>query len=203
MMRIFYIGFFSFICLGFSLNNFSDHTEEIILDYLEMKYPNEQFDSFIYIGIKRNKLYYFNTRKIESEFQISTAKNGAGCEKGSQKTPIGLHEIRHKVGENTPIGGIFDHKEFKGDVKPINTTNEALKKDYITTRIISLRGLEQGLNKGEGIDSYERAIYIHGTLDEGLIGQSVSHGCIRMKNNEIIELFDIIEEGTKVILLNN
>ena len=72
--------------------------------------------------------------------------------------------------------------------------------DYVTTRIMWLDGQEEGKNKGKGVDSYERYIYIHGTHEEGLIGQKASHGCIRMFNSDVIELFNDVKKGTKVYI---
>ena len=79
----------------------------------------------------------------------------------------------------------------------------SLNKDEITSRILSLKGLQQGINKGKKYDTFARGIYIHGTSDEASIGQPSSHGCIRMKNDDIIELFDLLSVGAKVVLLNN
>ena len=179
------------------------NTAKLLVEYASMKYPNIELNEFIYVGIKRQKLFHIKNDSIIAEFDVSTAKDGAGCEAGSKKTPIGLHEIRRKVGDNVPENGIFKFKEFDGNIAQINTSNEPSSEDFILTRIITLRGLEENINKGEGVDSYARAIYIHGTADEGLIGKPASHGCVRMRNKDIIALYDSLEEGMKVILFNN
>ena len=179
------------------------NTAQLVSDYVSIKYPNEDFSSLIYVGIKRQKLYVIKNGELIKAFLVSTAKNGAGCEKDSEKTPIGLHEIRHKYGDDVPVGGIFEHRKYTGEIAEINQSKVPLNEDYVLTRIISLKGLEDNLNKGENIDSYERAIYIHGTADEGLIGQPASHGCIRMKNKDVIELYELVGEKTKVVLLDN
>ncbi len=72
--------------------------------------------------------------------------------------------------------------------------------DYVTSRILWLDGLEEGINKGKGVDSFNRFIYIHGTHEEGLIGQKASHGCIRMFNNDVVKLYDKVKKGTKVYI---
>ena len=180
-----------------------NNTAQLLLDYTSIKYPNTELNDFIYVGVKRQKLYYIQNGELKLEFEVSTAKNGSGSEKGSQKTPIGLHEIRRKIGEDVPAGGVFDFKKYKGEIAEINQSEIATEDDLILTRILTLRGLEEGINKGEGIDSYERAIYIHGTADEGLIGKPASHGCVRMRNEDIITLFNSTSEGTKVIIFNN
>lgn len=184
-------------------NGSENNTIQLLNDYVYLKYPSENMNTYIYVGIKRQKLYLIQNGKLIHEFEVSTAKNGAGCEKGSQKTPIGLHEIRRKIGDNVPLAGQFNFKKHNGEIADINLSDSPTEEDYILTRILTLRGLEEGINKGEGIDSYERAIYIHGTADEGLIGKPASHGCVRMKNEEIIKLYDLIEENTKVVMFNN
>lgn len=202
MSRIKIILFGVAIALLFSFGE-ENNTTQLLLDYTSIKYPNAELNTFIYVGIKRQKLYYIENGEITLEFEVSTAKQGAGCKKGSEKTPIGLHEVRHKFGDDVPMGGIFNHKRYSGDIATINQSETAINDDHILTRVMSLRGLEEGINKGEGVDSYARAIYIHGTADEGLIGKPASHGCVRMRNDDVVTLFNAIEEGVNVILFNN
>ncbi len=194
--------FLSLLCTLFFKGEVNN-TAQLIRDYTSIKYPSENLETLIYVGIKRQKLYLLKGENIILEFDVSTAKYGAGCQKGSEKTPVGLHEVRRKIGNNVPLGGAFDYQKFKGEIAEINQTKQPTKEDYILTRILTLRGLEDGINKGQDVDSYERAIYIHGTADEGLIGTPASHGCVRMRNEDIITLFNEIEEGVKVILFNN
>ena len=122
---------------------------------------------------------------------------------GSYKTPTGLHQIAEKIGVNAPVATLFVNKKNTGKVVPINKSEISMNKDEITSRVMSLKGLQQGINKGKKYDTFARGIYIHGTSDESTIGQPSSHGCIRMKNDDIIELFDLLSVGTKVVLLNN
>mgnify|MGYP000114123012 FL=1 len=108
--------------------------------------------------------------------------------------------IKEMIGDQVPKNTIF--------ISRINTQREAKiihdqensDNDYVTTRIMWLDGLEDGKNKGKGVDSYNRYIYIHGTHEEGLIGQKASHGCIRMFNSDVIELFNVVKKGTKVYI---
>jgi Uncharacterized protein conserved in bacteria len=110
------------------------------------------------------------------------------------------HKIKDKIGDNADLNTIF--------VSRINTKRKASiisedidsDDDHVTSRILWLDGQEEGLNKGKGVDSYNRYIYIHGTHEEGLIGQKASHGCIRMFNNDVIYLYDIVKEGTNVYI---
>jgi lipoprotein-anchoring transpeptidase ErfK/SrfK len=136
---------------------------------------------------------------VES-FPISTSKYGEGSIENSFKTPLGFHEIKEKIGDNVLVNTIFVARNNTGKVaniieSPINTES-----DHVTSRILWLNGLESGINSGPGVDSYSRYIYIHGTHEEGLIGQKASHGCIRMFNNDVVYLYDIVEKGTKVYI---
>jgi lipoprotein-anchoring transpeptidase ErfK/SrfK len=115
---------------------------------------------------------------------------------------LGIHEIKSKIGDNAPIYARFIGRKLTGEI--IEIISDTTKGDYdiISTRIMWLSGKENGVNKGDGIDSFKRYIYIHGTNEEGRIGIPSSHGCIRMKNNDIISLFNIVSIGTLVIIIN-
>ncbi|MBT5402788.1 MAG: L,D-transpeptidase [Crocinitomicaceae bacterium] len=216
-LSTFYLAFCLFVCNGnlypFSnnvkLNNksssSSNATVEFLLDYLSIKYPDVNFEEIIYVGIKRQELYYIKKGQLVKSYHISSSADGAGNVFGSNKTPIGLHKIQKKIGEEVPIGGIFEGKKFIGKIANINKDNHLhSKKDEIVTRILTLQGQEEGINKGnKNIDSYHRRIYIHGTPEEHLIGQPASHGCIRMTSEDVIELFDFVPLGVNVIILNN
>jgi len=93
-------------------------------------------------------------------------------------------------------------RNFEGEIATIFTDSTTSKTDDITSRILWLSGLEQGINKGGNVDSYQRYIYIHGTSEEGKLGIPASHGCIRMKNKDVIKLFNKVNEGTKVLILD-
>ncbi len=177
--------------------------ETLLLEYLEFHYPDQTFKNFLFVGAKRQKLYVLKNRRIVREFPISTSKNGVGNDKGSMQTPLGLHQIRAKIGEDVPIGGIFKFKKYTGKIAEIIREPISIDTDDITTRILTLKGLEEGLNRGGKSDTYARGIYIHGTPEEGLIGTAASHGCVRMKNNDIAELFELVSNGTLVIVLPN
>lgn len=178
-------------------------TVDFLIDYLSIKYPNHNFEDFIYVGVKRQKMYVFKDGKLVKTYCVSTSKNGAGSESGSEMTPVGLHKINGKYGQNVPKGGILIGKKFYGKMAKINTKPTSSGSDDITSRVLTLDGLENGVNKGGDNDSYERHIYIHGTAEEGLIGQPASHGCVRMTNDDVIELFEIVQNGMYVIILNN
>jgi len=148
------------------------------------KYPVE-------INISEQRLYLYAANKVITSYPVSTSKYGAGNRSGSNKTPLGLHQIVSKIGRGAPLGAIFKRRRNTGKI----TKAHSNRGDFITTRILRLAGLEKGLNKGKGIDSFHRCIYIHGTPEENLIGKPASHGCIRMKNRDIIELFNSVKRG--------
>jgi lipoprotein-anchoring transpeptidase ErfK/SrfK len=172
-------------------------------DYIAVRYPNQKIKKFIYVGVKRQKIYLISDTTVLLEYSVSTSKYGIGSEKHSEKTPLGLHKIDSKFGAEVPNGGIIKGKSYTGKMATIITEAKSGKTDEITTRAIRLTGIEKGLNKGGNKDSYERDIYIHGTPEEGLIGQPASHGCVRMKNADVITLFDNVDEDTYVLILNN
>lgn len=175
----------------------------LITDFVSIKYSKYKMKEYIYIGVKRQRLYLISDTTVILSFPISTSKYGVGSEKNSEKTPIGLHRIESKVGEETPLNGIILGTSYTGKNATIITDEKSGKTDDVTTRALRLEGLEKNVNKGAGIDSYSRSIYIHGTPEEGLIGKPASHGCIRMKNKDVVTLFDKVKTGTYVIILNN
>lgn len=143
--------------------------------------------------ISKQRLFIMDKARLLSSYPISTSKYGVGNRAGSNKTPLGLHQIVSKIGRNASLGAVFKHRRNTGKIAKC-----CMKGDLITTRILRLAGLEKGINKGRGIDSFQRCIYIHGTPEEDLIGRPASHGCIRMKNRDIIILFDLVKRNTLV-----
>ena len=154
----------------------------------------------IVVDISDQRLYLIKDGRIVKTFPISTSKYGIGNKEGSYRTPLGMHRIFEKIGEGAKIGTVFTSLNNTGRVAEIYTDRTDVQEDFITTRIMWLEGLEFGVNNGEGIDSRERRIYIHGTPEEGLIGTPASHGCIRMKNRDIVELFDLVERDALVYI---
>ena len=170
---------------------------EITQEYLQETVTKE----IIFVSIKTQILYHIKDNKISSELIISSSAYGTGNKEGSNKTPLGLHKVKQKYGDNTPINGRMISRVYNGDIATIYKDKTKSKTDDVTTRILWLEGLEQGKNKGEGIDSFKRHIYIHGTSEEGRLGSPASHGCIRMKNKEVIDLYSKIAIGTLVLIL--
>jgi lipoprotein-anchoring transpeptidase ErfK/SrfK len=154
----------------------------------------------ILVDISEQRLYLKSGEQTLVSYPISTSKYGEGSKENSFKTPLGNHIIKEKIGENAPINTIFISRINTKNIASIENKPKNTENDYVTSRIMWLEGEENGVNKGPGIDSYERYIYIHGTHEEGLIGVKASHGCIRMFNVDVIDLYDRIYNGTKVII---
>ena len=125
-------------------------------------------------------------------FRCSTSRFGIGQVQGSNRTPLGLHRIAEKIGAGWPAGTAFSSR------KPVGFTWRGMPEAKITTRILWLEGLEPGLNRGAGVDSHARYIYIHGTGDESALGRPASCGCIHMASKDLIPLFDKLPAGTLV-----
>jgi hypothetical protein len=172
-----------------------------LTEYLNIKYKDKDFSKFIYVSIKYQKLYLIEKDSVRFKFPISSAELGIGNQQNSMKTPIGLHTIKHKYGDDVPLAGLFKSRVYTGRVSPIYAQKVKSPTDDVTTRIMWLQGEEPGINRGRNIDSYKRYIYIHGTSEEGYIGEPASHGCIRMKNKDVIHLYNEIDEGTPVLIL--
>lgn len=150
------------------------------------------------INVPKQKLSLVSGDRVLRSWSVSTSQYGVGCNNGSNKTPLGLHRIVSKIGRNIPEGGVFRRRRFTGEIAKIFRKPRVKRVDQITTRILRLEGMEEGRNQGEGVDTYKRCVYIHGTPEEWRIGKPASHGCIRMKNKDIIELFSLIKRGTLV-----
>lgn len=155
----------------------------------------------ILVSISQQTLFLTTDGNITARYPISTSAYGVGNQQGSFKTPIGLHQIKYKIGYKAPVGQVFKGTSNTGEIAKIHTDKTDLEEDLILTRILWLDGLEVGVNKGGKIDSFKRHIYIHGTNEEGLIGKPSSHGCIRMKNTDIIELFDQVTHYDQVLIM--
>ena len=153
---------------------------------------------FIYIDSAGQCLHWVDIEEHNSRrYAISTASKGMGNQLDSFKTPFGIHRVRQKIGGGQPRGMIFAAREPTGEIARSLDNRE---KDEITSRILWLDGLEDGINRGGGCDTFARYIYIHGTSDEKRIGQPVSAGCIRMKNDDVIELFDDVLVNDIVVI---
>jgi L,D-transpeptidase YbiS len=152
----------------------------------------------IQIDISLQKLSVVSAGTIVAIYPISTALNGLGELEGSGCTPRGLHRIRLKIGEGLPENAVFIGRRYTGEIYTPELAAANPQRDWILTRILWLTGLESGNNRGGSVDSLRRFIYIHGTPDNEPMGVEASHGCIRMKNSDILRLFDQVPVGTLV-----
>jgi len=152
---------------------------------------------YIHISIDNQSLQLIDTAKVLKTYRVSTASRGAGNRQNTFCTPLGWHIIADKIGADESLGTTFKARRSGPITKDLNSSSE---EDVITSRILWLQGVQPGYNQGGEVDSQQRYIYIHGTAQEQLIGQAVSHGCVRMRNTEVIELFDLVGQGTPVLI---
>ena len=149
----------------------------------------------IKINLKVQTLALWKNYNLLKSYPVSTAKNGAGEDFNSYKTPRGKHEIIAKIGAGLPADAIFSARKWTGKIYDKKLSVETKNDDFILSRILWLGGLEKG-NK----NTKKRHIYIHGTPDRSPIGVPFSCGCIRMRNEAIIELFDLVYEKMPVFI---
>jgi hypothetical protein len=133
-------------------------------------------------------------------YPVSTALNGAGEQDGSGCTPRGEHYIRAMIGSGLPINTVFRARRPTGEVYSPGLAASHPGRDWILSRILWLCGLESGKNRGPGVDSFRRFIYIHGTPDSEPMGVPRSHGCIRMRNRDVVDLYSRVKPGTPVFI---
>ena len=151
---------------------------------------------FLVVSTETQELLVCVNDTVVERYDASTSRFGNGNRENSCKTPPGIHRIKEKYGAGAPSGRIFRDREDTGEDWDHGQTGDNL----ILTRILRLEGLEQGINQGAGVDSYERYIYIHGTGREDLIGTPLSHGCVCLRNLDVVRLFDLVSEGTLVYI---
>jgi L,D-transpeptidase YbiS len=136
--------------------------------------------------------------KPVAQFPVSTAANGVGCEKDSGCTPLGQHVVRAKIGQQAPVNTVFVGRRPTGELCSPALMLQFPNRDWILTRILWLSGTEIGKNRLGNVDTMQRYIYIHGTPDSTDMSTIGSHGCVRMRNDDIIQLFDLVPVGTSV-----
>lgn len=141
---------------------------------------------------------YGDNKELIKRYAISTAKNGAGELSGSHCTPRGKHVIRAKIGAGQPVNTVFVKRRPTGEIYTPELEERFPGRDWILTRILWLSGCEPGRNRLGVVDTMRRYIYIHGSPDHVPMGSPESHGCIRMRNQDLLELFDQVDAGTPV-----
>ncbi len=171
-----------------------------ILNKARHQFPQYAANSAAVVKISEQKIYLLKDQQLYKQFSVSTSRFGVGQKQDSNKTPIGIHCVAEKIGADAQCGEIFNARQRTHQQACIEEKEISTKEDCITSRILWLSGLEAGVNKGADVDSHARYIYIHGTHEEGLVGQPASIGCIRMKNQDVIEVFDYLHESSLVII---
>jgi len=156
--------------------------------------------NYLDICIASQQLTVYADGQTVLRYPISTAKKGAGELMGSECTPTGWHKIRAKIGEGRLLNSVFVGRRATGEIYSADLGRQHPQRDWILTRILWLGGLEPGKNRYGNVDSTWRYIYIHGCPDELMNGSPESHGCIRMKNVDVLDLFNRIEVGVKVYI---
>ena len=159
-----------------------------------------EIEEYLTISISKQQLSLYRKGLLDKTYLVSTAKNGAGEKMGSKCTPTGWHKIRAKIGGDQPLNAVFIGRRPTGEVYTPDLKNQYQHRDWILTRILWLGGLEPGKNRYGDVDSTWRYIYIHGCPDELMKGKPESHGCIRMKNADVADLFNSIDIGIKVLI---
>ncbi len=139
--------------------------------------------------------------QIIRQYLISSAKNGTGQKNGSFCTPLGKHIIRAKIGADQAVNTVFIKRRPTGEIYTPELAEQFPKRDWILTRILWLSGCEPGFNRLGSVDTMRRYIYIHGTPDSVEMGKPGSIGCIRMRNRDLLELFDRVNAGTAVEII--
>jgi lipoprotein-anchoring transpeptidase ErfK/SrfK len=147
----------------------------------------------VVISVKDQKLAVLDRETLIAVYPVSTSKYGVGDWRGSYRTPLGELEVAQKIGDGMPPGAVFKDRRRTGEVVGVNAPG----RDPIVTRIIWLRGLEL-----QNTNAFRRDIYIHGTPEERNIGLPVSYGCVRMKSEDVIKLYDVVGTGAHVTIVD-
>jgi len=152
------------------------------------------------VDIGRQELLVRENGRVVERFPVSTAANGPGERDGSGCTPRGRHVIRACIGRDASAGAVFVGRRPTGEIYSAALAAAQPQRDWILSRILWLSGLEPGFNRLGDVDTMRRYIYIHGTSDEEAIGRPVSAGCIRMRNRDVLALFERVRPGTEVTI---
>lgn len=167
---------------------------------------NNEANIHLVVSIRRQILSVYRGETLIKDYIVSTAKNGIGSLEGSNCTPLGRHIIAKKIGQDMPINSVFVGRVPTEEIYDIELGKAFPDRDWILTRILWLSGCEPTINQGNNesgrCDTFSRYIYIHGTPDNESMDEPLSHGCIRMRNSDIVELFNLVNEGTKINIIN-
>lgn len=158
------------------------------------------FKSWILILPSRQRLYGFEDGGLVFIYPVSTAKNGLGEREHSECTPRGWHAVHSVIGLDAPLNSIFVARKWTGECYTKALKEAYPERDFILTRIIRLEGLEPGFNQGGEVDTFSRYIYIHGTPEPMRLNYPASHGCIRMRNRDVMALAEWVQPHTPIYI---
>ncbi len=150
------------------------------------------------VDLAGQRLSLFEGERLRVSYPVSTARNGPGEQRGSGCTPRGWHRIRIAIGAGLPENTVFVGRRPTGEIYDAELAARYPERDWILTRILWLTGLEPGRNRGGECDTLRRFIYIHGCPDSAPLGVPLSHGCVRMRNTELLALFEQVAAGDRV-----
>ena len=154
----------------------------------------------LFVSVSKKKLWHYSFGDEVRSYDVSTSRKAPSCIENSLGTPSGLHRITEKIGHDAPIGMVFKGRRPVGKCYWELPDHDQVSNNLITSRILRLRGLEPGINSGVGVDTYNRYVYIHGTNHENRIGEPLSAGCVLLRNQEMIHLFDRIPVNSLLLI---
>ena len=152
------------------------------------------------VSINEQMLVLYDGDQPAQYYRVSTALKGPGQQQNSGATPVGRHQVRARIGASLPSGSVLVGRRPTGEIWSPALSAQFQQRDWILSRILWLSGCEPGINRLGNVDSMRRFIYIHGTPDTEPMGVPRSHGCIRMRNADVIELFDRVPVGCPVLI---
>ncbi len=157
----------------------------------------------VVICVTSQRLHGYRGGRWVRSWPVSTARHGTGQTHGSEKTPLGRHFVRAMIGRDAPEGAVFVGRRATGETWSAELAASHPDRDWILTRVLWLCGTERGFNRLGDVDSMRRFIYIHGTPENAPMGTPDSHGCVRMRNTDVIELFERTRPGMPVTIIES
>lgn len=155
---------------------------------------------WIHIELGTQRLHLYQANRRLSSYLVSSGRNGMGEQMGSGCTPRGWHVICARIGANQPLGAVFVGRRPTGEIYSQALASRYPGRDWILSRILWLSGLERGFNRLGAVDTMRRFIYIHGAPAHVPLGLPASKGCIRMRNTDVVELFEAVPVQTRVLI---
>ncbi len=159
--------------------------------------------NLIVVNIAEQRLQLFMGDRVAMDVAIASAKNGIGEQAGSECTPCGWHQVRAMIGDDAKTNAVFVGRRSTSEIYSPDLRRAFPDRDWVLTRILWLSGLEPGKNRLGAVDTMRRYIYIHGCPDEDEMGVPSSHGCVKMRNTDVLQLFTAVTPGTQVFIGEN